>query len=236
MGFLIQSGWAFSNLRSHPQSLPLPVSGKGGAGAGPRATGGWRLHLGTSLVVQQSRLQASNAWRRDGGWARSLLRELRSHVPWGAVKKWKKKKKKDCIRTRTEPGCWIPNLSRYMSGNIMDTAQNPYILGYCAVLCLVAQLCLFATPWTVAHQVPLSIGILQARILEWVAVSSSRGSSQPRSPVLQTDSLPTEPPGKPKNTGGVAYPFSSWSSWPRNWIGVSCTAGGFFTSWATKNS
>ena len=39
---------------------------------------------------------------------------------------------------------------------------------------------LFATPWTVAHQAPLSMGILQARILEWVAMPSSRGSSQPR--------------------------------------------------------
>ena len=38
----------------------------------------------------------------------------------------------------------------------------------------------FATPWTAACQVPLSIGILQARILEWVAMPSSRGSSQPR--------------------------------------------------------
>ena len=36
------------------------------------------------------------------------------------------------------------------------------------------------TPWTVALQIPLSMGILQARILEWVAVPSSRGSSQPR--------------------------------------------------------
>ena len=35
---------------------------------------------------------------------------------------------------------------------------------------------LFATPWTLAHQAPLSMGILQARILEWVDVSSSRGS------------------------------------------------------------
>ena len=39
-------------------------------------------------------------------------------------------------------------------------------------------------------------GILQARILEWVAVPSSRGSSQPgikpRSPTLQADSLPAE--------------------------------------------
>ena len=30
---------------------------------------------------------------------------------------------------------------------------------------------------------------------------SSWGSSQPRSPALQADSLPSEPPGKPKNTG-----------------------------------
>ena len=28
---------------------------------------------------------------------------------------------------------------------------------------------------TVAHQAPLSMGILQARIVEWVAMSSSRG-------------------------------------------------------------
>ena len=32
---------------------------------------------------------------------------------------------------------------------------------------------LFATQWTVACQAPLSMGILQARILEWVAGSSS---------------------------------------------------------------
>ena len=36
------------------------------------------------------------------------------------------------------------------------------------------------TPWTAACQASLSVGILWARILEWVAVPSSRGSSQPR--------------------------------------------------------
>ena len=55
---------------------------------------------------------------------------------------------------------------------------------------------LFATSWTVYGH-----GILQARILEWVAFPFSRGSSQPR-----------------KRTG------------------VSCIAGGFFTSWATWES
>ena len=39
---------------------------------------------------------------------------------------------------------------------------------------------LFATPWTLARQAPLSVGILQARIPEWVAMPSSRGSSQLR--------------------------------------------------------
>ena len=34
-----------------------------------------------------------------------------------------------------------------------------------------------ATPWTAARQAPLSMGILLARTLEWVAVPSSRGSS-----------------------------------------------------------
>jgi len=35
-------------------------------------------------------------------------------------------------------------------------------------------------PMTVARQAPLSLGILQARILEWVVISHSRESSQPR--------------------------------------------------------
>ena len=42
------------------------------------------------------------------------------------------------------------------------------------------------------------LGILQARILKWVAFSFSRQSSQPRSPTLQADSLPAEPQGKPQ--------------------------------------
>ena len=70
---------------------------------------------------------------------------------------------------------------------------------------LLSHIRFFVTPWTVAHQAPLSMRILHARILEWVDMPSSRVSSQPknkpRSPALQADSLPSEPPGKPKNTG-----------------------------------
>ena len=51
----------------------------------------------------------------------------------------------------------------------------------CAVcLSLSVLFWLFVTPWTVACQALLSIGILQARILEWVAMPSSRGYLQPR--------------------------------------------------------
>ena len=66
----------------------------------------------------------------------------------------------------------------------------------------VAQLCLTLCDPMDCNPPGSSIhGILQARILEWVAVSSSRGSSQPpgepRSPALQADALPSEPAGKP---------------------------------------
>ena len=37
---------------------------------------------------------------------------------------------------------------------------------------------LLSTPWTVALQAPLSVGILQARRVEWVTISFSRGPSQ----------------------------------------------------------
>ena len=61
---------------------------------------------------------------------------------------------------------------------------------------------LFATSWTVASQVPP--GILQARILEWVAMPSSRGSSQLRDQTriscifsVSGTFFTTEPPEKP---------------------------------------
>ena len=79
-------------------------------------------------------------------------------------------------------------------------------------------------------------GILQARIPQWIAMPSSRGSFQPR---YQTQVS--------RIAGGfftvwatikimewVAYPFSRGTSRSRNWIWVFGIAGGFFTSWATR--
>ena len=42
--------------------------------------------------------------------------------------------------------------------------------------------------------------------------------------------------GSPKILEWVAYPFSRGSSWARNWTGVSCIAGGFFISGATREA
>ena len=44
---------------------------------------------------------------------------------------------------------------------------------------LLSHVQLFVTPWTTAHQALSVHGIILARILEWVAISSSRESSQP---------------------------------------------------------
>ena len=78
----------------------------------------------------------------------------------------------------------------------------------CACLCMLSRFShvqLFVTPWTLACQALLSMGIPQAKLLGWTAIPSFRGSFQSRiksrSPALQADSLLSEPPGKPKNTG-----------------------------------
>ena len=61
----------------------------------------------------------------------------------------------------------------------------------------------FTNPWTVCSLPDSSIhGILQARILEWVASPGDLPNPrirEPRSPTLQANSLPAEPPGKPSD-------------------------------------
>ena len=54
------------------------------------------------------------------------------------------------------------------------------VLVFACVLSHISCVQLFVTQWTAASQALLSMRILQARILEWVAMPSSRGSSQLR--------------------------------------------------------
>ena len=99
-----------------------------------------------------------------------------------------------------------------------------------------AQLCL--TLWDPMDHIH---GILQARILEWVAFPFSRGSSQPRdwtqvSCIAGGFFYQLSHKGSPRMLEWVAYPFSSRSSQPRNQPGVSCIADGFFTNWTTREA
>ena len=67
---------------------------------------------------------------------------------------------------------------------------------------LLSHVRLFATPWTVAYQAPLSMGF--SRQEYWGGLSFPSPGDLPNpgielgSPALQADSLLSEPPGKPK--------------------------------------
>ena len=74
----------------------------------------------------------------------------------------------------------------------MSVRTHAKLLQWCSILCAHMDC---SPPGSSVY------GILQARILEWVAVFFSRGFSQSRdiepvSPALQADSLPSEPPEK----------------------------------------
>ena len=76
---------------------------------------------------------------------------------------------------------WVKNTSKYIIYSIYPLSD------VCVCVCekwsekkMLSCVWLFATPWTVAYEAPLSMGIFQARILEWVAISFSRRSSRPR--------------------------------------------------------
>ena len=67
------------------------------------------------------------------------------------------------------------------------------------VLSLFSRVRLFVTLWTVACEAHLSVGLFQARILEWVAMPLTQGSNLCLLHILhwQGGSLPLVPPGQP---------------------------------------
>ena len=75
---------------------------------------------------------------------------------------------------------WLLAAPAPRSWNIMKTKYHQIPQLKCQGCAVLSHIWLFATPWTVACQAPLSMGILLARVLGWVAMPSSRESSQPR--------------------------------------------------------
>ena len=61
---------------------------------------------------------------------------------------------------------------------------------------------LFATPWTVTHQAPPSVGFSRQEYWSGLPFPSPgdlpNPGIKPGSPALQVDTLPSEPPGKPQ--------------------------------------
>ena len=106
------------------------------------------------------------------------------------------------------------------------------------------MLCLISQSWLTLcyhkdcyHQTPLSRGMLQARILEWIAMPSSRESSQSRDWThvshITGVFFTIWATRKDRILELIVHPFSRGSSWLRNGTRVFWIEGGFFTSWAT---
>ena len=87
--------------------------------------------------------------------------------------------------------------------NVIATSPEATLDCY-GITCSDAQLC-FCNPWTIAHQAPLSMNFSEQEYWSGLPFLSPGDlpdpGIEPRSPALQACSLPTEPPGKPHQTG-----------------------------------
>ena len=105
--------------------------------------------------------------------------------------------------------------SRDWIWNSCNSCIGRQILYHCAtweahLICrLMVKVKVTQSCWTLCDPMDYTVpGILQAKILEWIAFPFSKGSSQPRSPTLQVDSI--EAQGKPNNTGVGSLSLLHW--------------------------
>ena len=88
---------------------------------------------------------------------------------------------RQCVhpKSQTSPAFKISHAFRNSEPSLITRYYSEYHRN--SMLSLVSQSCpTLCEPITAAHPAPLSMGILQAWKLEWIAMPSSRGSSQPR--------------------------------------------------------
>ena len=81
--------------------------------------------------------------------------------------------------------------------------KNKCLTGYfLKIIILLSRVRLFATPWTVAHQAPSSMECTRQEYWSGLPFPSPGDlpdpGIEPRSPALQVDTFPSEPPGIPK--------------------------------------
>ena len=106
----------------------------------------------------------------------------------------------------------------------------------------VAQSCVIATLWTVAYQAPPSTGFSRQEYYSTLPFPSPgdlpQQGMEPRSPALQADALPSEPPGKPHFPEGM--PFKTFMIWVfQNISSMRSSLGlwlwGLVTNWKISN-
>ena len=72
---------------------------------------------------------------------------------------------------------------------------------YVAKVKSLSRILLFATPWTVTYQAPPSMGFSRQEYWRGLPFPSLGDLPEPRSPTLQADASPSEPPRKSKYMG-----------------------------------
>ena len=92
----------------------------------------------------------------------------------------KSKREGPCTELKTQHFTYFT--SQHFTGQTKSHGHNYHmVITILGDVCAGGQSCLtLCNPMDCTHQVLLFMGILQARILEWVAISFSRASSQPK--------------------------------------------------------
>ena len=84
-----------------------------------------------------------------------------------------------CAKISSTQKCF-PNIFNKRGSTLQHSPANSLVTNVLCACYVTCHVWCFATPWAVPHQALLVHGILQAIILKWVAMPSSRGSSQTR--------------------------------------------------------
>ena len=137
------------------------------------------------------------------------------------------------LRSTVTPYNWLPVIHEYEWVSVESLSRVQ----------------LFATTWTVAYQAPQCMKFSRQEYWSGLPFPSPgdlpHPGIEPRSPTLQADALLSEPPG---NFYGPHWLYSPWNSPGQNTgmgisflqgifpTEVSCIAGRFFTSWATREA
>ena len=92
----------------------------------------------------------------------------------------------------------------------------------------------FSTPWTSPWNSPgQNSGVGSLSLLQGIFPTQELNSGRLHCRQILYQLIHK---GSPRILEWIAYPFSSRSSQPRNWNGVSCIAGEFFTNWAIRET